>query len=35
MTTTLKALREKRDQLTGSLAHIDDLRPGFFDRALS
>ena len=29
MTTTLKALREKRDQLTGSLAHIDDLRPGF------
>src|SRR5436190_9911973 len=29
MTTSLKALREKRDQLTGSLAHIDDLRPGF------
>jgi len=29
MTTSLRALREKRDQLTGSLAHIDDLRPGF------
>ena len=29
VTTSLKALREKRDQLTGSLAHIDDLRPGF------
>jgi uncharacterized protein DUF6788 len=29
MTTSLKALRGKRDQLTGSLAHIDDLRPGF------
>lgn len=29
MTTSLKALRDKRDQLTASLAHIDDLRPGF------
>src|ERR1700674_139971 len=29
MTTSLKALREKRDQLTTSLARIDDLRPGF------
>ena len=29
MTTPLKALREKRDQLTANLAHIDDLRPGF------
>ncbi len=29
MTTSLKALREKRDQLTASLAGIDDLRPGF------
>jgi len=26
--TTLEALREKRDQLTASLARIDDLRPG-------
>ena len=26
---TLEALREKRDQLTASLAHINDLRPGF------
>jgi hypothetical protein len=29
MTTSLKALRERRDQLTTSLARIDDLRPGF------
>src|SRR5437667_4289793 len=29
MTTSLKALRDKRDQLTTSLAHIEDLRPGF------
>jgi hypothetical protein len=29
MTTSLKGLREKRDQLTAKLAHIDDLRPGF------
>ena len=29
MTTSLEALRERRDQLTTSLAHIDDLRPGF------
>jgi hypothetical protein len=29
MTSSLEALREKRDQLTTSLAHIDDLRPGF------
>lgn len=29
MTTSLETLREKRDQLTASLAHIDDLRPGF------
>lgn len=29
MTTSLEALREKRDELTASLAHIDDLRPGF------
>ena len=28
-TSSLEALREKRDQLTASLAHIDDLRPGF------
>jgi len=27
--STLEALREKRDQLTASLAHIHDLRPGF------
>ena len=26
---TLEALREKREQLTASLAQIDDLRPGF------
>ena len=26
---TLEALREKRDQLTASLVHINDLRPGF------
>ena len=29
MTTSLEALREKRDQLTASLARIEDLRPGF------
>jgi hypothetical protein len=29
MTTSLEALREKREQLTASLARIDDLRPGF------
>jgi len=29
MTTSLEGLREKRDQLTASLARIDDLRPGF------
>jgi hypothetical protein len=29
MIPSLKALRDKRDQLTASLAHIDDLRPGF------
>jgi len=29
MTTSLEALRKKRDRLTASLAHIDDLRPGF------
>jgi len=29
MTTSLEALRGKRDQLTTSLAHIEDLRPGF------
>ena len=29
MTTPLQALREKRDQLTASLAQIGDLRPGF------
>jgi hypothetical protein len=29
MTSSLKALREKRDRLTASLAHIGDLRPGF------
>lgn len=28
-TSSLEALREKRDQLTASLAHIDELRPGF------
>ena len=29
MTTSLEALRAKRDQLTASLAHVEDLRPGF------
>lgn len=29
MSTSLKALRERREQLTASLTHIDDLRPGF------
>lgn len=29
MTTSLEALQEKRDQLTESLARLDDLRPGF------
>jgi hypothetical protein len=29
MTTSLRTLREKRDQLTASLARIGDLRPGF------
>ena len=29
MATSLEALQEKRDQLTASLAHLDDLRPGF------
>jgi|SRR5579864_2685532 hypothetical protein len=29
MNSSLEALREKRDQLTASLARIDDLRPGF------
>ncbi len=29
MTTPLQALRDKRDQLAASLAHVDDLRPGF------
>jgi hypothetical protein len=29
MTTSLKALRDKREQLTASLTRIDDLRPGF------
>ena len=29
MTTSLEALREKRDELTANLARIDDLRPGF------
>src|SRR6201981_3238202 len=29
MTTTLKALREKRALITARLAQIDDLRPGF------
>ena len=29
MTTPLETLREKREQLTASLARIDDLRPGF------
>ena len=29
MTTSLEVLREKRDQLTASLARIEDLRPGF------
>lgn len=29
MTTSLQALREKREQLAASLAHIGDLRPGF------
>jgi hypothetical protein len=29
MSTSLETLREKREQLTASLARIDDLRPGF------
>jgi hypothetical protein len=29
MTTSLEALKEKRDQLTASLVHLNDLRPGF------
>ena len=29
MTIPLQALRDKRDQLAASLAHVDDLRPGF------
>jgi hypothetical protein len=29
MTTALKALREKRAEITARLAQIDDLRPGF------
>jgi hypothetical protein len=29
MTTSLQALRDKRDQLAASLADVDDLRPGF------
>src|SRR6266704_1939471 len=29
MTTSLEALQEKRDQLTESLAQLDDWRPGF------
>lgn len=29
MTTSLEALREKRNQLTASLAQVGDLRPGF------
>jgi len=29
MTTSLQALRDRRDQLTASLAHVEDLRPGF------
>lgn len=29
MTTSLKALRDRREQLAASLARVDDLRPGF------
>ena len=29
MTTSLQALRQRRDQLAASLADVDDLRPGF------
>src|SRR6266480_4560723 len=29
MTTSLQALRDKRDQLVASLTRVDDLRPGF------
>ena len=29
MTISLKALRDRRDQLAASLARVDDLRPGF------
>ncbi|HEX2715154.1 MAG TPA: DUF6788 family protein [Candidatus Acidoferrales bacterium] len=29
MAMSVEALRAKRDQLTASLAHIEDLRPGF------
>ena len=29
MTLSLKALRDRRDQLAASLARVDDLRPGF------
>ncbi len=29
MTISLQALRDRRDQLAASLAHVEDLRPGF------
>jgi hypothetical protein len=29
MTTSLQALRDRRDQLAASLARVDDLRSGF------
>jgi uncharacterized protein DUF6788 len=29
MTISLQSLRDRRDQLTASLARVDDLRPGF------
>src|SRR5580692_6963143 len=29
MNISVQALRDKRDQLAGSLARVDDLRPGF------
>ena len=29
MTTSLQALRDRRDQLTASVAHVEGLRSGF------
>jgi hypothetical protein len=32
MNISLQALRDRREQLTASLARVDDLRPGFSPR---